>query len=110
MSVVNLGTTKHTSRGRLARPCWACLGAIRAGETYYRTGSIYDDRRYSLVDHPESKAETERLSNDGGGDYDLDGGFSEGCLGGAYYDDDQLSPEYVEWRDRRKAEEAGGES
>lgn len=103
MSHVHLGTTKHTCRGRLTRRCWACRGDIRSGETYYRSGWIYDGRRYSLVEHPECRDEIKSLSADGDG---LDDGFSEGCLGGWYYDDDQLSSEFVEWRNRREADDS----
>jgi len=106
VSDAHLGTTKHTCRGRLTRWCWACRGDIRSGETYFRHGVVSDGRRFSVVEHPECGAEVDRLRAAGYGNNDE---FGEGCIGGWYFNDEDLSPEYVAWRESRNAENAGGE-
>lgn len=86
----------RTHRARKTHQCATCFGEIRPGESYGRTGVIYDGSWWDWAEHHECRAEVERLLRR----YREDE-YPEGALAGERWTDEDWSPKYRAWRESR---------
>lgn len=88
-----LRTTRPRARKR--HRCDACERWIQPGTVYVSQSYVdgYGPETWRM--HAECADELALQSYD-------DDGYPVGCLSGGYYDDDDLSPAFVAWRDTQE--------
>jgi hypothetical protein len=92
MSLRSISETRPKARTTVC--CASCQRPIGRGEVYVRQVWADSYTIWTWNQHAECAAESERLLSPGGE-------MPEGGLGGSYYRDEELSPEYLAWRDAR---------